>query len=159
MIMKKKTKLVEKIDKYANLKNDVLLNTNNIWLPINSNINLIDSNSWFDIEEYVSPIKNNKIINANITTDPSIEITRCEKIKMYPTPFQKILLIHWMDCYISMYNEVTKLYKTARYNNQSITVNWKNLRTNYLKDIKQKIILNSQLKECVVNTKVNAHVL
>jgi putative transposase len=137
----------------------VLLSTQKYWLPVKSdNKNIIDSNSWFDIEEFKTDTPNKKI-NANIKVSDCKSVIKCEKIKMYPNKLQKELLINWMNSYITMYNETIKLFKQLSYDKKYIPLSWKTLRTSYLKNAKSIIIKNSQIIRLTINTKVNTHVL
>ena len=58
-----------------------------------------------------------------------------------------------------MYNATILLFKKYRFDGKNITLQWKKLRTKYLKNIKESIINKSQLYGCKYNTKINAHVL
>lgn len=162
-------------DKYDQLMKKILINTQNLWVP--DKYNKLDdtfndnngkqytSHSWFDIIEYV-PNELNDIYDANISNPITDQLIKCEKIKMYPTKLQKKLLLNWLNSYRRMYNETIKLIKKYRFENKKITLNWKKLRTRYLKEIKNDILIKSQLtknipliKKKPINTKINGHVL
>lgn len=159
-------------NKYDSLFEKILVNTNNLWLPNKQNkLNdkILDneylSHSWFNITEYV-PNLNNDIYNAKIEHPIVNEIIKCKKIKMHPNKLQKQLLLNWMKSYIIMYNETIKIFKKYRFGREKITLNWKKLRTYYLKNIKNDILNKSQLINDIpiinnkpINTKINSHVL
>ena len=150
---------VKKKNKYEILFEKVLLNTKDLWLPNKSDKKVtLNKTSWFNIEEYKSD-EINKPYNAKLKISASKTIMRCDKIKMYPTKLQKILLLNWMNCYVTMYNEAVKLFKYAYDKKQKIPSNWKTLRTDYLKKAKSRIINNSQINTLDIKTKVNAHIL
>jgi hypothetical protein len=78
---------------------------------------------------------------------------------MYPTKKQKILLSCWFKYYIVMYNETIKLFKRARRLDIKISLNWKILRTKYLKYKRNKIQKKSQIENVKYNTKIDIHIL
>ena len=145
-------------DKYTQLLEKILFNTKQFWFPNKKKYSKIKSNSWFDIVQYNSD-KKNDIFDAKINV-PTIEsIIKCEIIKIYPNELQRTLLITWMRSYNRMYNETIKLFKKTRFDKNKISLNWRNLRTKYLKNIKEKIKNESQIKHIKNNTKINGHVL
>src|SRR3972149_10440217 len=173
-IINKYEKLIQKEkqnedgDKYDILFKKILFNSNNLWFP-NKNNKLNDkiydnkgteysSHSWFNITEYTSNLVNNNY-DANIPIPIIDELIKCQKIKIYENKLQKKLLLNWMKSYTIMYNETIKIFKKFRFNKQKTILNWKKLRTNFLKDIKKDIIEKSQLKTEQINTKVNGHIL
>lgn len=166
-----------KVDKYDYLLEKILLNTNKLWFPnkekeqnnkiLNGNSYEYTSHSWFDITEYNAPDTNIEY-NANIKVPIVDTLVKCEKIKMYPDELQKKLLLNWMSTYIKMYNATIKLFKEHRFNKNKISLNWRKVRTTYMKNIKKKILNNSDLKIITgynkkkpkfLNTKVNGHIL
>jgi len=169
-------------NKYDYLFEKILLNTNNLWLPDKMNYKnkprkhndkIINeknqgteysSHSWFNITEY-KPNKLNKVYDVDIKV-PIIkdDMVKCEKIKMYPTELQRTLLLNWMYAYNRMYNETLKLFKKNRFNKTSMTLDWKRIRTDYLKDIKKEILNKSKINiktnnKKKINTSVNGHIL
>lgn len=161
-------------DYYDNLFKKILENTHNLWIPDkkkkqkdkfknDNNATEYTSHSWFNITEYNGP-ESNKLYNVNIPVPKMDIIMRCDKIKMYPNSHQKQLLLNWMKSYIKMYNETIKLFKKCNLNNIRLSLDWKKVRTNYLKDVKEKIIDKSDMnitdeKGKKINTKINGHVL
>lgn len=151
--------------KYDKLFTKILAKTRDLWFPSSdkNNQNIIQENvnssSWFDIIEYRS-IETNKNFEANFTVETADNIVKCQKIKMYPNKLQKELLLNWMHSYIKMYNETLKVIKKNAFDNTSLTLNWKKLRTNYMKKIKENILKKSNITIGHVNkTQVNGHVL
>ena len=180
-IIKKHVQLVNKErvidDKYGYLLEKILLNTGQLWFPnkqkrqkntfFNGNQNENTSHSWFDITEYGAP-NTNKEYDANIKVPIIDTLVKCEKIKMYPNKLQKRLLLNWMSTYLKMYNATLKLFKDCRFNKRKISLNWKKVRTAYMKDIKKRILDASDLKILIgynkmkpkyLNTTVNGHIL
>lgn len=153
-------------DKYEILFKKILLNTEKIWLPDTSKKNnKVEylSHSWFDITEYISEVKNPEH-DIRIKVPLVNNLVKAEKIKMYPNNLQKKLLLNWMNAYVKMYNRTLKLFKKHRFDKTSITLDWKKVRTNYLKEAKQKIIDKSNIKikgnnGKYINTQVNSHTL
>ena len=143
-------------DHYDNLFKKILENTHKLWLPvkkkkqvdtfINDNNGCeYTSHSWFNITEYNAPTVN-EIYNVNIKVPKMDIIMKSEKIKMYPNNIQKQLLLNWMSSYVRMYNETLKLFKKNRLANIKFSLNWKKVRTLYLKNIKENIISKSNIK-------------
>ncbi len=63
----------------------------------------IESDSWFNIDEYESnTIHKNVKINTKFTKKT---IIKCQKVKMILTPRQKKILHNWFDAYTEMYNK------------------------------------------------------
>ena len=145
-------------DKYNNLKNKIEKKSSELWLCNNYKINRIETNSWFKIKEKESKIKN-KNIKSNIEFKFSKKIHKCKKINLILTKKQRIILLHWMDLHIKMYNETLKFFKQRKLNKLKILTNEKKIRTHHLKEVRNKIINNSQLKNCKFKTKINTHVL
>lgn len=140
------------------LQNNILSQSNKFWLPKNNNKINIASHSWFDIKEIHAKQKNKKF-NAKLKISKLKSMTKCEKIKMYPTKTQRIILLNWMNAYVRMYNETLKLFKHRKINKLPTIVSWKTLRTSYLKNIKSIIIKSSNLKHLNYKTQVASHVL
>ncbi len=150
-------------DKYDNLFKKILTNTNKLWLPNKKNKKNVKSHSWFNINEYHN-YDTNEEYNINIKVPIIDELVKCQKIKIYPNNIQKKLLLNWLNSYRKMYNETIKLFKKNKSDKNPIKLNWMQLRTNYLKDIKQKIIEESNINikdknGNHINTQVNSHIL
>lgn len=139
----KKLKIInnykEKIQKY----------NNKIWLP---NIKLkykpIKTNSWFDISKGTST-KNHKLQFKQKNKFKDC-IIKCKKIRVNLTEYQKKILNNWFNSYIMMYNETLKLIKTRYSSNKKTILDFKILRTKYLKNIKTNIMnFYSNKKVCI----------
>jgi hypothetical protein len=105
-------------DKLKIMKKAISAHTNKFKLPNQNNESIkIQTNSWFDITE-----KNqNQLFSNDINfTKDKIENDGyyTKKIKLLPNDNQKIILLKWLDCYILMYNHVTKYFRTQFFNHQ-----------------------------------------
>jgi len=147
--------------KYDSLLEQILLFSKDFWIPsyngINDAIN-IETNSWFSIQEQKSKTIN-PIVDSNIKIEKSKNMISCEKIRMRPNKKQRRILIHWMNAYIRMYNETIKFMKKRKLDKLPTIIDWKRMRTDHLKSIKQQIINQSNLKHLPYKTKVNSHIL
>lgn len=158
-ILKEHDQLIENVkiveDKYEYLLKKILINTQKLWLPNKENKKKdkfynnkgieYTSHSWFNITEYNAPLIY-KEYDAKIEVPIITELIKCEKIKMYPTDLQKVLLLNWMNAYVKMYNATIKLFKKNRFNKEKLTLNWKTIRTKYMKDIKKDILEASNIQ-------------
>ncbi|AFX93238.1 putative transposase [Megavirus courdo11] len=122
------------------------------WIP-EKNINYINlkTNSWFDILKTSRKI--NKDYNKIVCTP---DVLRCEKIRIYPTDKQRDILHKWFNLHRKMYNVTTKFLENKLWKNDvfvkkniSKYVNFRILRTKYLKSDKEKLCKH----------KVNKHLL
>jgi IS605 OrfB family transposase len=78
---------------------------------------------------------------------------------MFPNSEQKIILLRWMDAYLIMYNKTIELIKISYRDKKKIPLDYKNLRTKFLKEDRNKIIENSQLTGFDFNMRVMTHIL
>lgn len=151
-IKNEKQKRIEYINKYKKL---ICENTSKVWIPkLNIPFVKVKTNSSFTIDKYTSPIKNNKLVTNIEYTFPS-ETRKCIKIDLNLNCTQKKILFKWFEAYVKMYNETIYFIKT----NKPKTINYKNIRTNSLKNIKKQIIKDSQLSEYFRNTRIYCHIL
>ena len=134
----------------------------------------IKTNSWFDIK-----INNTIIKNPDIKTNISFkkeDIIECQKVKMLLNSEQKKIINRWFYGYTCMYNETLKFIKdnyelTKNNITRSILVkeldklklqnkycfdDYYYLR-NKLKDVKNKIQLQTQIDNSNKNTKIRIH--
>jgi len=150
------------------------INENNTHLPTNFNnqSNDINTNSWFDIKKYNALNNNNHSNRIKINTKfKKKKIIKCVKIKMLLNKEQKEIIHKWFDAYTKMYNEALKYIRSKYiYTKNDITRdilvsnldtikqmnNFINIR-NELKDIKNTIMLESQLENTTKNTKIQSH--
>ena len=137
-------------------------NSTKLWLPDDLRVNIVNTNSWFDIKEYTSTkVNKNKKIDLNVNNTKIIGMHKCEKVPIYPSNIQRKILFKWMECYIKMYNEVIKFYKRKRQNKEKVTYNWKIIRSRFpeIKEFRNRIIDNSQIKGISYNTKIHTHTI
>ena len=97
-------------------------------------------------------------VNCNIPAEKVSDIRKCIQIELKPTPLQKQILQKWFISYIIMYNrtieKIKDIYKTT---NKTI-VSFQTLRTQYLKNVRDNIILTSNLNY-MPNTSIHTHTL
>lgn len=132
---------------------------NKLWNPINfDKISHVDTHSWFNI---IKKESNNKINNLKFIKSEKLEVPsfKCKKIIIKPSIYQRKILLNWLNAYIKMKNETIKFLKTKSFNNEKLILNFKILRTKYLKDIKELVWENTQLQNYKNNTKINKHIL
>lgn len=135
--------------------------TNNIWIPNNfDNDELIKTDSWFSLRKKVNKDEQSVInFKKDIKRDKCSSIMKCKQIKLSLTQQQKNIMNDWFNAYTIMYNKTLKYIKN-NYNNDDFKLNFMNLRTYCLKDIRNDIIENSQNKHVVnKNTKIKTHVI
>lgn len=134
-----KTELINKIHKY------------NFLIPFNSfyklKYNNIKSNSWFTINK--TSIDDINIDVNSIKSDNDV-IIKCKKITLQPTNEQQIILLNWLEAYRKMYNKTLLIIKQLIAENNKNMFNSRYIRTYKMKDIKQKLISE---------TNINSHIL
>ncbi|XWV26701.1 putative transposase [Tupanvirus soda lake] len=133
----------------------------NKWIPKLSDNNIsIETDSWFDIVQY----QRNNNYQSTINCSSDHIFIRAEKIKLYPNPEQTEILQKWFDLSRRMYNKTTlflrdKVFTNNKINNNNVKkyVNFRQLRSNYLKDEKESLckhninkhILDQSIARCV----------
>lgn len=170
--MKKKKKFVNNKQIINNKINDT-----NFTIPYNYSKSKLDINSWFSIfENDFTRAKNNPTINDNlnfafnydfnidkinneILTTRENHIYKGILIQFFPDDNQKIIINNWIESYRIMLNETIKFFKNNFFNDNKIKADFKNIRTNHLKDIKNNIYNKSQLNNFTKNTKIYSHSL
>lgn len=128
--------------------------TKSKWIPkLGTKFKNIDSNSWFSISEILRN-KQKKCRKIKIKNNTTVVRSMCNRI--YPTEEQSIILRKWLDLARKMYNITTKfirknIYIDNKIDSKRVTeyVNFRRLRTKYLRDEKSKLSTN----------KINAHIL
>jgi putative transposase len=140
-----KTELINKIHKY------------NFLIPFNSFYKLkydnIKSNSWFTINKTtINDINISSFINHNSDSNNNNNdtIIKCKKVTLQPTVKQQMILLNWFEAYRKMYNKTLLVIKQLMVENNKNMFNFRYIRTNKMKEIKQK--LN-------IETKINSHIL
>lgn len=108
----------------------------------------INSNSWFNI----NILKNNDYVKPTYQdNDPKIDFLKTKVINIHPTQEQRTILFQWMNSFIRMYNSTNRFINNNIYNFEKETVlpeekeylNFRKLRTTYLKEKKEKYCLNN----------------
>ncbi|RYE14033.1 MAG: hypothetical protein EOP34_07470 [Rickettsiales bacterium] len=133
----------------------------NIWIPtLDSKFNSIKSHSWFDICETFK----NKYIKATKIELNNTQVICSWSNRLYPTENQSEILRKWLDLTRRMYNVTTRfirknIYVDGKIDNKKVVefVNFRRLRTKYLKDEKAKLstdrinshILDQAIQRCV----------
>ena len=134
---KKKKKQIE--TKINNFRNNIVKYNDSIWCP-NAGIEYESKNinSWFDINvsesinKHKFKYKFNKKHNGN-------DFMKCKRIELKLNIPQKKIVNHWFNSYTIMYNKTLKLIKKRSLSKETNTLNFRKLRTNYLKDEKKDI--------------------
>lgn len=80
---------------------------------------------------------------------------KCIQLEMYPTQKQQTIMHRWFTAYLKMYNATIYYIKHNGIN----TLNYKKLRTDYLKNIRDTIKNESQIIHVKENTKIKCHIL
>lgn len=94
------------------LRNKINTYSDKLWNPENIVRKPIETNSWFDINIGTNDLKKtNKSLDYDTDILNKVEYKSVKRI-LLPTPFQKSVLLSWMDSYIDMYNETLRLMKT-----------------------------------------------
>jgi len=118
--------------------------------------NKINTNSWFDINYYKNDeLPNDSILKFNSSNLINKEDIKNTKIYIDFNKQQKEIIKRWFYAYVLMYNETLKFIK----NNKNVKINYKNIRTYHLKELRNKIILNSQHPYHNKDTKIKTHIL
>jgi len=141
--------------------------TNKLPNQIISKIDSINTNSWFKINKYSvnEPIIN----NLKYKTKFPKEIINCQKVKMLLNTNQKQIINKWIESNTLMYNTAVKYirneckicYTYIIKDKLKYIYKYSNFQTirNNLKNEKNNIINNSQIKEISKNTCIPAHTL
>jgi len=154
----KKKKYIEKKKKERNeymqyYKSLIDENKNKIWIPpIDIEYNDVFTDSVFTILKYDS--ENTNQIENKIISEFEDEYIKSMNLEMHLYDHQKTILGQWLNAYIKMYNATLYFIK-----HNKCSLNYKKLRTNHLKDIRNVIQIGSQLKGVQQNTKIMIHML
>lgn len=157
-VIKHERSKFDKLPKSTKLTHKVLTHTKSLWLPIEYTKKKVESHSWFNINEF-NPIGNHKNYNVPIETNIDEAITKCSKVKIYPTQKQRDILHRWLDSYTSMYNETIKFFKRTRYNKTNTTTSFRKIRTYHIKQIRDNLVVMSKHPRYTNNTKIPVHVM
>jgi transposase len=140
------------------LNNKINKNSSFLWIPKKEEIvyNKINTNSWFNINYYKNKeLPNDSILKFNNTNLIKEEDIKNTKIFLDLNKYQKDIIKRWFYAYLLMYNETIRFIK----NNKNVKINYKNIRTYNLKDVRNKIILNSQHPYHNNDNKIKTHIL
>ena len=138
--LNKQSKRKEYIEKF---KNDILKYGNNIWKPkLNIHYDPIKTNSTFNYLQHTDETNNKVVVNIKSEYDYETPMRAALKVELHLTTIQKLIIMKWFKAYIKMYNATIHFIK----NNKEIPINYKNIRTYHIKDIKKEIIEKSILK-------------
>lgn len=127
------------------------INRYNHKIPFNSfyklNFNDKTSNSWFKIKQ----ANINKNINIHFNNQEyKNEIIKCKKVIILPSKDQEIMLLSWFESYRKIYNDTLTIINKLILENNKNKFNFRYIRTNRMKEIKQKLMDES---------KINSHIL
>ena len=156
----KKKQKKERNEYIQKFKDTIIAHKDSIWRPkLNVKYENIKTDSCFDILNHTSNNNSNTIHDIKTNNIFPEEMKKCFKVKIYPNELQKTILFKWFDAYIDMYNATLSLIKDNYKNGNKAILNYKKLRTEYLKDIKCKISGKSQMEDNNYNTKIVSHSL
>lgn len=147
---------------YQYLLDKVKTHSHNVNFPSienNQDFKLLDYNTCFTIEELNNHLFINNILYKN--TEHNKELNRqikCIKVLLKPNKKQISIFNRWFNAFILMYNKTIHFIKSRRFSGDDTILNWKILRTTYLKDARDKIIESSGLKDNP-KTRIKAHIL
>jgi len=134
---------------------------NSIWTPeLNCIYKPVDiADTWFTIVKTVSKQPNICELDNLYKYEFPKNMIKCKQVILCPTLDQKLILDRWFDAYGHMYNTALRKIKNHYKETGKLLLNWKKLRTSYLKVYKKDIINGSQLPQFTKNTKIKAHIL
>ena len=181
MKKKKKYNSTFKQQKAIEFQNTIDMYSDFINIPQLSNDTIdyeyVNNTLGFDIIKSTNyNIINNELTLLNDKIIPRYEsnlndsLNKTYKIKIYPTPIQKTILINWMDSYIIMYNKVLekikktrieqtkKLNKVLKYNELVIDLNITKLKKEFavFKDnLSLKTSINKHILDYAINDAVS----
>ncbi|RYE13715.1 MAG: hypothetical protein EOP34_08220 [Rickettsiales bacterium] len=126
----------------------------NKWIPkLGTKFKNIDTHSWFDICETFRN-KYSKRIKTDIHNDTTLIRSRANRL--YPSEEQSEILRKWFNLTRKIYNATTRFIRKNIYTDNKIDkkkvaefVNFRKLRTNYLKNIKNDLSID----------RINSHIL
>lgn len=131
-------------------------NRNTFYNPILDKIKLneVNSDSWFKLN--FSEIKKedkfdfNKIQKINFDKLDKIQ-HKSNKFQILPNPKQKRILLNWIKCYTKMYNQTIKFFKERRHNKLPLIINFRKIRDDYLRNIKNNIYIKSHINKHILD--------
>lgn len=131
--------------------------THQLWIPKqNIKFQNTETHSWFDGKFYYTHYPSQLKIKNNLVKNKQIISTR--KIKLSLNNEQKQIMLKWLNACIKMYNECVFYINDCHYKEKQIKYGFYNLRKK-LKNIKNKIIQESQIETINHDTKIRTHIL
>lgn len=114
--MKKKKKKKKK--NINTFKLDINL-SNHFWIPdqLQEESHSPITNTWFQSSHYSCSQDNKFLVNDIKDKNKNKDITRCNKIEIFPTKKQKKILIIWSDIYRYYYNQTVKYFRSNKLTN------------------------------------------
>ncbi|AYV77780.1 MAG: transposase [Edafosvirus sp.] len=129
------------------------------WLPIDDNFYAtlnIPTDSWFDLSK--TNTNSPTVIQFNKNKQKDIFVTRTQKIKVFPTPYQKNILLDWITAYRYMYNATITYTRKHEINDDKERVKLYNF--NKLRKIVNDIVKNNkQMYDWIKIIKIPQHTL
>ncbi len=154
---------MKKKKKKEDLNNNITKYNDYIWKPnYNLSLNKDKTNSWFNIEYYED---NNILVNENVTNKINFpkgknsELCKCEYVTLKLSLKQQKIMDRWMMAYNHMYNNTLKYIKTYYIEKNELLLNYKTLRTYHLKNIRDKLIKESQHPSFKIDTTIKTHIM
>ena len=130
-----------------------------LWKPDKIKKKRLKTNSWFDMSiGYNKRTVSTEEHTYNVEELPKPEY-ECKKIILLPTETQRKILLKWMDVYTRMYNETLKVIKREFYNKRRMSLNFRNVRTYYMLEQKEKLYKISGIQPNEKDTRINKHIL
>ncbi len=122
---------------------NIIKNHDIIWKPpTDIELKDMDTNSWFDLKKHTSNTEQPyKVKKYN--TEFSEALDKSFKVELKLNIKQKIIIDNWFEAYTKMYNTTLSYIKNVYKTTGKVNINFRNLRTNYLKEEKAEIIKNS----------------
>lgn len=104
-------------------------------------------------------IMNNHNLQFTKVEDNDANMITAQKILLEPTPLQCAILKNWCYAYYRMYNLTLRFIKTEYSENKKVTLNFKKLRTCFLKKQRDDIIQESKERVTNPSLHVKTHML
>jgi len=147
---------------YTLLYNKICKNNTTLWCPsINCTLENQNTDSWFNMRSFENKEGVTNIPLFDICKDKKYNTTKemkCISLEVLLNKEQKTIIDRWFKAYILMYNATLDLIKERHIKNETSILNFKTLRTNFLKNVRNKIIEGSQLP-VKKNTKIMTHIM
>lgn len=137
-------------------RDKILRNRGSLWKPsVDINYDTLNTNSWFNIKKHTSLTASSYTNHLKIKEEKVDTVIKCFQVQMFFTSSQQKIMSRWMMAYKHMYNMTIAHIKEQK----TQCLNFQKLRTLHLKDVRNKIIKDSQHPAFEKNTKVKTHML